>query len=183
MLKKISLLAVGLWLLAALLLDVTGRREVSGQTFDAIIVAGCRVMPNGQPSDALAERVKLAVRLWERGAAPTLILTGGLGTHAPAEAVAAADLAAALGVPRSAMILEAASTSTEENARLAAQHTTASSVLVVSDAYHVFRVQRVFGRHFDTVAATGSTAHPAPRIQGALREVAAVGWYALRGRL
>lgn len=183
MLKKLPLLAIGLWLLAALLLDLTGRRDVSGQTFDAIVVAGCRVMPDGTPSDALTDRVKLAVALWEAGSAPTLILTGGLGEHAPAEAVAAADLAAALGVPRSAMIIEDASTSTEENARLAAQHTDAERVLVVSDAYHVFRVRRVFDRHFEEVAATGSTTHPWPRARGALREVAAVGWYAIRGRL
>ncbi len=181
--KKLPLVAVALWMLAALLLDVTGRRDVSGQTFDAIIVAGCRVMPDGAPSDALSDRVRLAAALWHDGAAPTLILTGGVGTYPPAEAVAAADLAAALGVPRSAMVIEDASTSTEENARLAAEHTEAGSVLVVSDAYHVFRVRRVFARHFDEVEGTGSTTHPWPRLKGSLREVAAVGWYWVRGRL
>ncbi|MFT5684253.1 MAG: uncharacterized SAM-binding protein YcdF (DUF218 family) [Myxococcota bacterium] len=181
--KKIPLIAVALWLLAALLLDLTGRRDVSGQTFDAIIVAGCRVMPDGTPSDPLKDRVALAAELWHAGAAPTLILTGGVGAFPPAEAVAAADLAAQLGVPRAVMIIESASTSTEENARLAALHTSAASVLVISDAYHVFRIRRVFARHFDAAEATGSTTHPWQRLRGSLREVAAVGWYAIRGRL
>jgi uncharacterized SAM-binding protein YcdF (DUF218 family) len=181
--KKLSIIAVACWLLAALLLDLTGHRDVSGQTFDAIVVAGCRVMPDGTPSDALRDRVRLAAALWHDGAAPVLVLTGGVGAFSPSEAAAAAALAAELGVPESAMILESASTSTEENARLAALHTPARSVLVVSDAYHVFRVRRVFARHFEVVEATGSTTHPWPRLRGALREVAAVGWYAVRGRL
>jgi len=181
--KKPLLLTLLLWGLAALVLDATGHRDVSGQTYDAIIVAGCRVMPDGTPSDALADRVTLAAQLWHDGVAPTLILTGGVGAYPPAEAVAAAELAAALGVPRAAMIREDASTSTEENARLAAAHTAAASVLVISDSYHVFRARRVFARHFDAAEGTGSTTHPWPRVKGALREVAAVGWYAARGRL
>ena len=181
--KKLSLIAAGLWLLAALVLDLTGRRDVSGQTYDAIVVAGCRVMPDGTPSDPLQDRVALAVSLWHSGAAPALILTGGVGTYPPSEAAAAADLAEALGVPRSAMIIEGVSTSTEENARLAALHADAQSVLVISDSYHVFRVERVFSRYFEAVDATGSTTHPWPRFRGAMREVAAVGWYAIRGRL
>lgn len=181
--KKLLLSAASLWLLAALLLDLTGHRDVSSARFDAIIVAGCRVQPDGQPSDALHDRVVLAADLWMSGAAPTLILTGGLGEHGPAEAVVAAELAAELGVPRAAMIIEDRSTSTEENARMAAAHSDADTVLVVSDAYHVFRVQRVFSRYFAAVEGTGSTTHPWPRARGALREVAAVGWYAARGRL
>ena len=181
--KKLLLIGASLWLLAAALLELTGRRDVSGQTFDAIIVAGCRVMPNGQPSDPLRDRVELAVSIWHDGAAPVLILTGGVGAFPPSEAAAAADLAASLGVPRSAMILEDASTSTEGNARLAALNSDAESVLVISDAYHVFRVKRVFSHHFDAVSATGSTTHPWQRFRGSMREVAAVGWYAVRGRL
>ena len=183
MYKKLPLSVFALWLLAAGLLDLIGHRDVSGQRFDAIVVARCRVMPDGEPSDPLRDRVTLAVSLWESGAAPSLILTGGVGRYPPAEAEVAAALAAELGVPRTAMIVESDSTSTEENARLAAGHSAARSVLVVSDAYHVFRVRRVFARHFEHVAATGSSTHPWPRLRGALREVAAVGWYGISGRL
>ncbi|MEO1272336.1 MAG: ElyC/SanA/YdcF family protein [Myxococcota bacterium] len=76
------------------------------------------------------------------------------------------------------------STSTEENARFAAEAAPhIRRVLVVSDAFHIFRVERVFGRYFDEVTGVGSVGHLGSRIKGALREVVAVTAYGALGRL
>lgn len=172
------------WLGAAAMLDLYGGQRPARDGWDAIVVAGCRVYPNGKPSPALARRVQLAVRLWRDGYAPKLVFTGGVGDHPPAEAQAASDLAHQLGVPRSAHVLEARSTSTEENARFASDAIGASrAVIVVTDAYHVLRCERVFGRYFARVSGVGSRGALDARIRGASREVAALAYYGLRGRL
>jgi vancomycin permeability regulator SanA len=171
------------WLLCAAGLDACGQRSPPVGPFDAIIVAGCHLMPDGSPSEPLKRRTALAVSLWQSGLAPTLILTGGTGEHPPAEAVAAAAYATSLGVPEAALLVEDRSTSTAENAAFAAELSDARQIIVVTDSYHVFRAERVFGRHFGDATGMGSIAPTDARITGSLREVAALGWYAVRGRL
>jgi uncharacterized SAM-binding protein YcdF (DUF218 family) len=81
-------------------------------------------------------------------------------------------------------MLEERSTSTRENAELAARLLGANArVLVVTDAYHVFRARRVFARSFVQAEAAG-----VPPVEEALayalpRELLAVIIYALRGDL
>ena len=170
--------------LGAFALDRYGLRSVPDRAFDAIVVAGCRVMPDGEPSVALRRRVEHAVALYHDGRAPLLAFTGGVGDHGPSEASVGARLARELGVPAAAIVTEERSTSTDENAAHIAEALGADRrVLVVSDAYHVFRCERVFGRYFAEVRGSGTRGHPYARVKGALREVAAVVIYAALGRL
>lgn len=177
------------WALLALVLDSWGKTREPEGVYDYVIVAGCRVDPDGTPSPALQGRVEVAVALWKMGVAPALVFTGGIGTFPPSEARAASDHAAGLGVPREVMILEDRSTSTEENAANAAitlrerDGAPPRRVLVVTDAYHVFRARRVFNRHFEHVDAVGSTYGYVSRVRGAFREVLAIGKYAAYGDL
>jgi len=173
----------GLYLGAAALLDRYGQQDPGAETFDAIVVLGCRVFADGRPSASLERRVNRAVQLFRQNKAPRIILTGGLGDSPISEARAAARIAEGLGVPTDALVLEERSTTTEENAREAARSTDASRVLVVTDSYHVFRAERVFGRHFASARGTGSLGPRSARIRGSLREVAALLAYAVRGRL
>lgn len=171
------------WLLAATALDRYGLRRPIGE-FDAIVVAGCRVTASGEPTPALRRRAALAARLWHEGHAPKVVLTGGVGAEGPSEASVAARVVRELGVAEGAILLEETSTSTEENARHAAEVLSPQArVLVVSDAYHVFRCERVFGRHFAAARGVGSKGQSWPRARGALREVLAVAIYGLLGRL
>lgn len=175
--------AAGAYLGGAYVLDLYGRRGVVGD-YDAIVVAGCRVMPSGRPSPALARRVEHAVELYREGIAPKLVFTGGVGAAEPSEAEASARLAEQLGVPREAMVLEDRSTSTEENARYAAALVGDDArIVVVSSAYHVFRCERVFARHFADARGSGSIEQMSPRVRGAIREVTALSAYAVLGRL
>lgn len=178
-----AVVAFVLWTCGAIGLDTWGKTRVSSGHYDAIVVAGCRVYPNGRPSPALAWRIRKAVALYEAGVAPRIVFTGGLGTYPPTEAEASATFAAKIGVPRSAMVLEDRSTSTEENAANAAKSIDARRIVVVTDAYHVFRARRVFDRYFDEVDAVGSTYGYWSRVRGAYREVLAVGKYAAFGEL
>lgn len=164
-------------------LDWLGQRAPPDGTWDAIVVAGCRVGPDGRPSIALQRRTARAVDLWKEGRAPRVLFTGGVGRYPPSEARAAATFAEGLGLPPDAVLLEDASTSTEENARFSAERHGFTRVLVVTDAWHVFRARRVFARYFTEVAGAGSNGRLDARVVGALREVLAVVYYGVTGRL
>jgi len=113
---------------------------------DAIVVLGCRLKPDGSPSGSLRRRVALGVRLYQEGAAPILLLSGG-GTGPCPEAAAMQDLALAAGVPESALLVEAESRNTSENARNSARLLRAdgkSRVLLVSDRLHLPRAALLF---------------------------------------
>lgn len=179
---------MALWVGAALWLDAQGGGPAPEGSWDAIVVAGCRVDPTGQPSLALQRRARLGVQLWQEGRAPVVVFTGGLGTYAPTEARAAADYAAGLGLPAEATLLEEGSTSTEENARMAAallrsEGRPAERVLLVTDAYHTLRAGRVFRRFFPEVRPVGSQPSPSVRARGALREVLAFSYYRATGKI
>ena len=166
-------------------LDWYGQRHPSQSHYDAIIVLGCRVQPDGTPSLALQARTRKAVELYHEGYAERIILTGGVGEYAPAESVAAMNYAIDnWEMDPNVFLLEEESTSTEENAEFAKQAFPAGdSVLVVSDSYHILRSEKVFGRYFSNVDGVGRVPIPTVRIKGALREVVALVVYWYQGRL
>lgn len=171
------------WLVAAIALELYGRRPLGEQPYDAIVVAGCRVRADGRPSGALDRRVRLAVALHQRGVAPRIVLTGGQTSGAPvSEARSAATLCVSLGVPSDVLILEEESRTTLENALFAAR-LIQGRVVVVSDRAHLFRCRRMFRRHFADVGVAGVVGRGWPRARLALVEVGAVMRHGVRGRL
>lgn len=172
------------WPLCLTLLDAYGQAD-RAQPAQAIVILGSRVLPSGQPGPALTRRTRHAVALYQRGLAPLIVCSGGLGDHAPTEAAAACGLAAALGVPAAALLLEDRAHSTEENALYTAalaRQLGFTDVIIVSDGYHLYRAGLLFraaGLHpYPSPAQV--TAGPMPRLEryGRLtREMAALGWY------
>ena len=126
--------------IAAVLL--AGNRD-SAQKADAIVVLGAAQYA-GRPSPVLEARLDHAIRLYRRGIAPRLIVTGGKANgDITSEAETSARYARNHGVPASAIILEDESRSTTEQmhsvARIARtrQYT---SVVLVSDRFHMLRL-------------------------------------------
>ncbi|MBW3636903.1 MAG: YdcF family protein, partial [Armatimonadetes bacterium] len=152
------------------------------QKADAIVIFGARVNKSGQASLLLRARTHHAFELWQRGLAPVIVCTGGIGDFPPAEAAAQAALLQKWGVPATAILREETSTSTRENARNAAAllpH--GAKIIAVSQPFHLWRCRRDCARF-------GLTALSSPEMQGwivlrphkralyALREAAAVTW-------
>ena len=109
-------------------------------------------------------RTKTAVALWKQGYAPLLLFSGAA---LDPESVSSAELmkrdAVNLGVPASAIIVEPASATTEENAKHVAQlmaergmHT----AILVTSPYHQRRASILFTRSFEPVGLAFSN-HPA----------------------
>jgi uncharacterized SAM-binding protein YcdF (DUF218 family) len=142
---------------------------------DAIVVLGCR------GSAALTRRVDCGVGLFRGGAAPLLVLSGG-GRGPVAEAERMRCLAVAAGVPESALLLDAVSRDTFENARETARLLRArglASVLLVSDRTHLPRAAMLF--RFAGLRVVGQAAAASRfRAGAAIREIAALPWSLLR---
>jgi uncharacterized SAM-binding protein YcdF (DUF218 family) len=181
-----------LLLVLASLYDAVERRAAQDEVrrADAIVVLGSAVRPDGQPSASLRARTQRAIELYRDGYAPALFLTGGLGRFPPSEAAAMRRLALAGGVPESALALDETATSTQQsvaNAARAAAGRGWTSVLVVSEPFHMLRATRM-ARDAGLVAyaapARRSPLHTQPRLRRYYtgREALALLWYLAAGR-
>ena len=128
------------------------------QKADAIMIFGSGVRSDGRASPTLRARTRHAYELWKRGLAPKILCTGGLGAYPPTESLVQESLLLGWGVPDAAIIKEEKSTSTWENAKFGAPLLPpGSSVIVVSDPYHLWRCRR-------DCKAFGLTAYVSPAL-------------------
>jgi vancomycin permeability regulator SanA len=117
---------------------------------EAAIVLGARVYATGRPSPLLWDRLRTGIALYADGLVPRLVMSGGDGADGFNEARVMADIAIAAGVPPAAVLVDPAGNTTE----LTVSHTLAllagagvapgAPVIVVSQAYHLPRVQLAF---------------------------------------
>jgi uncharacterized SAM-binding protein YcdF (DUF218 family) len=161
------------------------KQSLSVETFDAAVVLGAMVRPDGRPSPALARRVAHAVGLAQRGVVRSLLMSGGPMAHPTPEAWAMRDLAIATGIAPDRIAVEDRSRNTIDNARLSAQVAEENGwrrLVVVTDLYHLPRALYVFRRF--GVAAAGSGARPqrpaAEWWAACAREALALPWTVLR---
>ncbi len=160
---------------------------MTGKDAPVALVLGASVLPDGTASPALARRVRHAVSLWQAERVRVLVLSGGVRTNPPAEAVVMARICREAGVPEAALRLETRALTTEENFRFARpllEDLGAREVVVVTDRYHAARA-RLLGRRAGFVVTLDC-----PELKGApplrvarswLRERVALFWYWLRG--
>lgn len=152
---------------------------------DAIIVLGAGIRRDGRPGWALTRRAEMGAELWHQGMAPHVLCTGAQAEGYPrSEATACQEILLREGVPESAIWLEENSRSTEENAiysREILEEHGVSSVVLVSDSYHMLRSEWIF-RSEGILASTSPI--PASRINRPLfypfslvREFAAFHWF------
>lgn len=158
---------------------------------DIIVVPGAGVTENCVPNQNAVRRVILAVRLWRDNLAPVILFTGGTGPSGCPVAGAMASLAGEMGVPASAVLVEAASASTHENARDSAPllHSRgATRILLVTDRLHMKRAAASYAHFgFDVGRASvpiyeGHVDNVSMVAAGA-REFVALTYYRLRGWL
>jgi uncharacterized SAM-binding protein YcdF (DUF218 family) len=156
------------------------------EIFDAAIVLGAALRPDGSPSPALCRRVGHGVRLALEGRVGGLLMTGGPTLHPTPEADIMRAMALAAGLAPERVVAETCSLNTIQNALhsapIAAERGWRRLVLV-TDAYHLPRARYIFARL--GVRAAGSAApppdHPSREWYVAwVREAAAIPWTMLR---
>ena len=137
------LLICALWLATVgLILYAGGRPNV--QNADAILVLGAAQW-NGKPSPVFKARLDHAIELYRQQRAPYLVLTGGVGRgDTLSEGEVALRYALRNGVEAGHILVERDGLTTAESMKAAALLMEASglhSAIIVSDSYHMLRVE------------------------------------------
>ncbi|HEX2207223.1 MAG TPA: YdcF family protein [Longimicrobium sp.] len=142
-LVKLGLFLVACWALSIASIHLWGRRNEARKS-DAIVVLGA-AQYDGRPSPVLKARLDHAVRLYERGIAPVIIMTGG---QAPgdtvSEAVVSRRYAVRQGVPAAAILTERGGMTTLESMRTVSRLMSArnmNTAVLVSDPFHMLRLK------------------------------------------
>lgn len=150
------------------------------QTVDAIVVLGT-AQYNGRPSPVLKARLDRALSVYNAGAAPLVIVTGGRQPgDAFTEAEAGRNYLIEHGVPEDAILMENQGTDSWESMSGVATMLKAQGlkrVLIVSDGFHLFRLKlmaRDLGLDAYASAATDSPIQGSQEFSYVLREAAGV---------
>jgi len=116
---------------------------------DCILVLGAAEYA-GRPSPVYRARLDHAHELFQQGMAPFIIASGGSGNDPKySEGQVGRDYLLAKGIPEGDLIAETQADNTDESTRRAAvimRRNGFESVLLVSDAYHMFRAKRMMQR-------------------------------------
>lgn len=164
-----------------------GRDEV--RPADAIVILGA-AQYDGTPSPVYRARLEHAVRLWQQGWAPLLVVTGGKREgDRTTEAAVGRAFALALDVPDRAILSEDQGRNTLESLRAVAgllRERGADRAIFVSDPSHMLRVLRI--ARDEGITAWGSPTRQSPRetdlgrqIGATVHELGALGLYFLVG--
>ncbi|HBT95513.1 MAG TPA: hypothetical protein DEB24_05225 [Coriobacteriia bacterium] len=114
---------------------------------DAVVVLGAQVLPNGQLTYPLQDRVDKGIRLYRDGLTPVLIMSGGVDVEGTDEAAAMRDYAVKQGVPASAILLDSEGNTTEATAQNVVKIAEQKGFIrlgAVSSYYHMARIKMLF---------------------------------------
>ncbi len=106
---------------------------------DCILVLGCGVWANGQPSHMLEDRLRRSIELFEMEAAPKLLMTGDHGKADYNEVQVMKDFAMDAGIASQDIFMDHAGFSTYESLYRARDVFCAKKIIIVSQGYHLNR--------------------------------------------
>jgi uncharacterized SAM-binding protein YcdF (DUF218 family) len=153
---------------------------------DAIVLLGCRLELDGEPTPVARRRVTATAEAFRQGRAPRIVTTGGRRWGPHAEARALRTLLVREGIPDSAIVEELWSLTTLENAcfatELLKELTQAAAgggprqprVVLASCSWHLPRAQRCFEAAGAEVVGLAPAPHTSPdrfQVAEALRSV------------
>ena len=113
--------------------------EAVEKDVDCILVLGCRVMPDGNPSLMLRDRLERGLLLYEAGASDRLLMSGDHGTKGYDEVNTMKAYVLERGIPEEVIFMDHAGFDTYDSMYRAKEIFCAERVLVVSQAYHLPR--------------------------------------------
>jgi uncharacterized SAM-binding protein YcdF (DUF218 family) len=173
-------IAITIWLHALDLLGHPPQRAA-----DAALILGNRAYRDGKPNPCLTGRVDTGISLAKEGGVRQLVLSGGIDREdGRVEAEVMQQHARDAGYTGT-LLLEPVSSTTRENlsmSRAVLQTAGVKSVIIVSEPYHLWRVERLaraagFDRLFDVQYAAAPTScwrRWGMLFRGALREPLAI---------
>jgi uncharacterized SAM-binding protein YcdF (DUF218 family) len=174
----VALVAVGVAIFLGIsslqVVHEAGLQEV--HSADAIVVFGAAEYA-GHPSPVFRARLDHAYDLFERGAAPVVITTGGAAADPTfSEGGVGHDYLMHRGIPEAKLIAETQGSDTASSAERVAvimRTNRMRSCVAVSDAYHVFRIRKLLEHE-------GVQVYVAPRPDSRPRSLWQRAWAVLR---
>lgn len=119
---------------------VTGEEAVSLQTeADCIMVLGCGLRKDGEPTQMLKDRLDQGIALYQAGAAPKLLMSGDHGRVHYDEVNKMKEYAVERGVPSEDVFMDHAGFSTYESMYRARDIFQVEKMIVVTQEYHLYR--------------------------------------------
>ncbi len=106
---------------------------------DCILVLGCGVWENNQPSHMLEDRLKRSIELYNAGASPKLLMSGDHGREEYDEVNVMKQFAIDAGIPSEDIFMDHAGFSTYESLYRAKAIFGAQRIIIVSQEYHLYR--------------------------------------------
>lgn len=106
---------------------------------DCILVLGCKVHEDGNPSHMLEDRLKRGVALYESGAAQKILMSGDHGQVEYDEVNAMKKYAMDAGIPSEDVFMDHAGFSTYESMYRAKEVFGAKKIIIVTQEYHLYR--------------------------------------------
>ncbi|RQS72521.1 YdcF family protein [Burkholderia sp. Bp8963] len=145
---RVLAIVAAVWVLAAVGLAVRGMRIPDGRA-DVTVIFGNALDSDGMPEPVLASRLDVGVQCYRSGQCPAILVSGAIDGPGLDEAAAMRDYLVARGVPADRIAVD----NQGDNTLATAQHAFAymqahhaTSVLLVSQFYHLARAQLAFER-------------------------------------
>jgi len=139
---------VNIWMILSTRKAIHTPEEAHQLTGDCILVLGCGVRSDGQPSHMLQDRLDVAIAAYQKGLAPKLLMSGDHGRAHYDEVNAMKDYAIARGVPSQDIFMDHAGFSTYESMHRARDIFQCERIIIVTQRYHLYRAihnARAFG--------------------------------------
>ena len=118
---------------------ITPEESLNLDDVDCIIVLGCLVKDNGNPSDMLADRLARGIELYQQGSAPKIIMSGDHGREHYDEVNTMKQVAMDEGIPSNDIFMDHAGFSTYESIYRAKEVFEADKIIIVTQKYHLYR--------------------------------------------
>lgn len=118
-------------------------RELESIKPQCILVLGCAVWLDNQPSPMLQDRLDTAIALYKAGVAPKLLLSGDNSIESYSEPDCMYKYALEQGVPEEDIFLDFAGFSTYDSIYRARDVFCADRMIVVTQKYHLFRALKI----------------------------------------
>ena len=128
--------------------------------YDYIIVLGCGIVDNSIPTDLMVDRLDMAIRLYEDGAAPRILLSGDHRVDDYNEVAVMKNYMLDRGIPEDVIECDDLGLSTSETMERASRLFDVESAVIVTQEYHLSRavyLARNYGIDCEGVIATGHT--------------------------
>ena len=150
----LAVFGVSAYVTASASRDIAGTDTGTGITDDVteecksidpqcILVLGCAVWLDNQPSPMLKDRLDTAIELYRKGVAPKLLLSGDNSVKEYSEPDCMLQYTLKQGVPPEDIFLDFAGFSTYDSVYRSRAVFTADSIIVVTQKYHLYRALKI----------------------------------------